>query len=56
MRESVDGMAFAEVFTAALMGGLLRRSSGLSDLDREGWLQETVDVLWKGIEERTPVP
>lgn len=56
VRRNVDGMAFAEVFTAALMGGLLRRSSGLSDLDREGWLQETVDVLWKGIEERTPGP
>lgn len=56
VRGGVDGMAFAEVFTAALMGGLLRRSSGLSDLDREGWLQETVDVLWRGIEERTPGP
>ena len=55
VRAGVDGMAFAEVFTAALMGGLLRRSSGLSDLDREGWLQETVEVLWQGIEERTPV-
>jgi AcrR family transcriptional regulator len=50
VRKGVDGMAFAEVFTATLMGGLLRRSSGLSDLDREGWLNESVEILWRGID------
>jgi hypothetical protein len=43
-------MAFAEIFTASLMGGLLRRTSGLSELDREGWLRETVEILWRGIQ------
>ena len=50
VREGVDGMAFAEIFTASLMGGLLRRTSGLSELDREGWLRETVEILWRGIQ------
>jgi AcrR family transcriptional regulator len=49
VRESLDTMAFAEVFTSTLMGGLLRRSSGLSGLDREGWIRETVDILVCGI-------
>ncbi len=52
VRDDVDTMAFAEVFTAALMGGLLRRTSGLSDLDRDGWLRGTVELLWRGIEVR----
>jgi hypothetical protein len=42
-------MAFAEVFTSTLMGGLLRRTSGLSDLDRDGWIRETVEILVRGI-------
>lgn len=50
VRKGVDGMAFAEIFTASLMGGLLRRTSGLSELDREGWLRETVEILWRGIQ------
>ncbi len=50
VREGLDGMAFAEIFTSALMGGLLRRTSGLSDLDREGWIRETVEIFWKGIQ------
>lgn len=52
VRADVDTMAFAEVFTATLMGGLLRRTSGLSEMDRDGWLRETVEVLWRGIEAR----
>lgn len=49
VRESLDTMAFAEVFTSTLMGGLLRRTSGLSVLDRDGWIRETVDILARGI-------
>ncbi|MFZ9936942.1 MAG: TetR/AcrR family transcriptional regulator [Luteolibacter sp.] len=47
--KEVDGMAFAEIFTATLMGGLLRRSSGLSKLDRDGWIKATVGLLVGGI-------
>lgn len=50
VREDLETMAFAEVFTSALMGGLLRRTSGLSELDRESWLRETVAVFVRGIE------
>jgi AcrR family transcriptional regulator len=49
VRETLDTMAFAEVFTSTLMGGLLRRTSGLSDLDRDGWIRETVEILVRGI-------
>ncbi len=49
VREDVDSMAFAEIFTAALMGGLLRRNSGLSEIDRERWLRETVSIMVSGI-------
>jgi len=50
VRADLDLIAFAEVLTSALMGGLLRRSSGLSTLDREGWIRETVEILVGGIE------
>jgi len=46
---NVDGMAFAEILTASLMGGLLRRSSGLSKLDRDKWIAETVCLMARGI-------
>jgi AcrR family transcriptional regulator len=49
VRETLDTMAFAEVFTATLMGGLLRRTSGLSGLDRDDWIRETVGILVRGI-------
>jgi hypothetical protein len=49
VRETLDTMAFAEVFTATLMGGLLRRTSGLSALDRDGWIRETVHIMTRGI-------
>ncbi len=49
VRKRLDSMAFAEIFTATLMGGLLRRSSGLSRLDRETWICETVHLLVHGI-------
>lgn len=49
VREDLETMAFAEVFTSSLMGGLLRRTSGLSDLDRESWLRETVAIFVRGI-------
>lgn len=49
VREDLNTMAFAEVFTSALFGGLLRRTSGLSDLDRDAWLRETVDIFARGI-------
>jgi hypothetical protein len=50
VREDLDSMAFAEVFTSSLFGGLLRRTSGLSELDRDGWLRETVEIFVRGIE------
>lgn len=49
VRESLDTMAFAEIFTSTLMGGLLRRTSGLSVLDRDDWIRETVGILACGI-------
>ena len=49
VRKDLNPMAFAEVFTSALIGGMLRRTSGLSDLDREGWLRETVGLFVAGI-------
>jgi AcrR family transcriptional regulator len=49
VRRNLDTIAFAEIFTATLMGGLLRRSSGLSAMDRESWLQNTVNLLVLGI-------
>lgn len=52
VREDLQTMAFAEIFTASLMGGLLRRSSGLSALDRDGWVEETVDLFWKSVAAR----
>jgi AcrR family transcriptional regulator len=52
VRPDVDRDAFAEVFTATLTGGLLRRTSGLSRLTGEGWLRETVEFLARGIEPR----
>ncbi len=50
VRGDLDGMAFAEIFTSALMGGLLRRTSGLSALDREAWVTGTVWLLLAGIQ------
>jgi AcrR family transcriptional regulator len=50
VRGDLDTLAFAEVFTAALFGGELRRTSGLSGLDRESWIRETVSVFVRGIE------
>jgi len=50
VRADLDAMAFAEVLTSALMGGLLRRSSGLSALDRDGWIRETVEIFVRGAE------
>lgn len=50
VRADLNTMAFAEIFTATLFGGMLRRTSGLSDLDRDGWIRETVAVFIRGIE------
>lgn len=50
VRSDFNPMAFAEVFTSSLMGGLLRRSSGLSDLDRDGWIRATVEIFVRAIE------
>ena len=49
VRADLDGMAFAEILTSALMGGLLRRSSGLSSMDRQHWIRETVGFLVRGV-------
>lgn len=48
VRKDLDTLAFAEVFTAALMGGLLRRSSGLSSMDNRAWVENTVRFLVQG--------
>lgn len=50
VREDVNAEAFAELFTATLMGGLLRRTSGLSALDRDGWLHEAVESAARAVE------
>lgn len=49
VRGDLDTVVFAELFTSALMGGMLRRTSGLSGLDRDGWLRETVALFTRGI-------
>ena len=54
VRAGIDAMAFAEVLTSALMGGLLRRSSGLSGLDSDGWIRATVEIFVRGIESQPP--
>lgn len=48
VRRDLESLAFAEIFTSTLMGGLLRRSSGLSSMDREAWLKNTVAFLVQG--------
>jgi AcrR family transcriptional regulator len=50
VRADLDTMAFAEVLTSALMGGLLRRGSGLSAMDRDAWIRQTVTIFVRGIE------
>ncbi len=49
VRQDLNTKAFAEIITAALKGGLLRRTSGMSEIDREDWLRETVDIFVRGI-------
>ena len=49
VRADLPTLVFAEIFTSALMGGLLRRSSGLSALDRDAWIRETVAIFVRGI-------
>jgi len=53
VRADLQALAFAEVFTSSLMGGLLRRTSGLSELDRDGWIRETVRIFVCGIGAQT---
>jgi AcrR family transcriptional regulator len=53
VRADLDAMAFAEILTSSLMGGLLRRSSGLSELDCDAWIRTTVSLLADGIRLRT---
>lgn len=49
VRADLQALVFAEIFTSALMGGLLRRTSGLSELDRDAWIRETVGIFVHGI-------
>ncbi len=49
VREDLRCRAFAEILTAALMGGVLRRSSHLSSFDSSTWIEETVKSLVRGI-------
>ena len=50
VRAEVDPLAIAEIFTSALMGGWLRRTSGLSALDRNAWLHQSVEIFVRAIE------
>jgi len=43
---------FARLFTATLMGGMLRRTSKLSKQKSGNWLRETVELFARGIETR----
>jgi len=49
VRADLDTAVFAEIFTSALMGSMLRRSSGLSVLDQETGYQEVVRLIVRGI-------
>lgn len=49
VRDELDTAAFAEILTATLMGGVLRRGAGLSAFDREAWITRTVEFLSRGI-------
>jgi AcrR family transcriptional regulator len=49
VREDLRCRAFAEILTAALMGGVLRRNSMLSSFDRDTWIQESIRSLVIGI-------
>jgi AcrR family transcriptional regulator len=48
VRKNLDSLSFAEIFTSCLMGGLLRRSSGLSGMNRDAWVKNTVAFLVSG--------
>ncbi|MCU0782148.1 MAG: TetR/AcrR family transcriptional regulator [Akkermansiaceae bacterium] len=52
----LDTAAFAEILTATLMGGVLRRGAGLSAFDREVWITRTVEFLTRGILMAIPPP
>ncbi|MFT4175451.1 MAG: TetR/AcrR family transcriptional regulator [Luteolibacter sp.] len=49
VRPDLNTLAFAEIFTSALLGSLLRRTSGLSTLDKETGYRSVVDLLIRGI-------
>lgn len=48
VRSKLDTAAFAEILTATLMGGVLRRGSGLSAYERGPWIRRTVEFLTRG--------
>ena len=50
VKADTPSRAIAEILTAALMGGVLRRSSSLSKIDRDTWIRETVRALAQGIQ------
>jgi AcrR family transcriptional regulator len=49
VRADLQCRVFAEIFTASLMAGVLRRNSNLSNFDRKTWIEETVKTFVKGI-------
>ncbi len=49
VRADLEPEVFAELFTATLMSGMLRRTSGLSQLDGDAWIAGTVEVFFKSI-------
>lgn len=49
IRADVDPPAVVELFTAMLMGGMLRRTSELSFLNRERWVTETATLFHRSL-------
>lgn len=49
VKRGTDTAQIAELFTAALAGGVLRRGGGLSALDRRQWVEGVVEVFAAGI-------
>lgn len=49
VRGDLDVHGFSEVFTATLMTGVLRRTSGLSTMNRDQWIRQVITSLVEGI-------
>jgi AcrR family transcriptional regulator len=49
VKQDLNPTATAEIFTATLMSGMLRRTSGLSALSRDEWITQTAELFAIGI-------